>query len=359
MGTAILTWSVLACLILVTEATKCNSWKNLKRVVALQLASSSAVSAIPLDSLSSINTDEIVVSIPRGTTSLGLGLKDENYRGSIRIGVQSIKENAPRVLEEKVKPGYLISSINGRNVEGYNLKRVAEMVKNTLDDRGELTLVFRNPSAFIEAMDSRDPQAPSIVTTLILPGDKEGARGGENRDQLLKIERLERGAQDRTNVADVGDVLEVSFQLRIKDTGEVIDGMKELEAAGSSFGGSGNMFFVLGSGRYDNPSLGSNVRDDILPPGWDMYTRGMIIDELRRITIPPIMGIGAKGYHPSKSLAAERGEVRVEGDLRRGNVVAKRDEGERKLVPLDNLLKKHATSDLELDVRLLTINGER
>lgn len=304
-------------------------------------------------------TDEVAVSIPKGTTSLGLGLKDENYRGSIRIVVQSVKDGAPRTVEENVKPGFLLSAIDGKNVEGYGVKRAVEILKKALEDGGSISLIYRDPTAFIRALDSRDPRSPSIVTTRVLPENK-GTRGGEYRDQVLSVERVEIGSRQGI-VADVGDVLEVSFQLRLKENGdEVIDGVEKVEAAGSSYGGSQNMFFVLGSGKYDNPILGPNGRDDILPPGWDMYTRGMLVDELRRITIPPVMGIGAKGYHPTKSLSsATQGGVKVEGDLRRGNVVARREENSDAKVSLDALLKQYPTSDLVLDVRLLTINGER
>jgi hypothetical protein len=191
-----------------------------------------------------------------------------------------------------------------------------------------------------------------MVTTTVLPG------------HVLKIERLERGStggQSSAKVAEAGDVLEVSFQLRFKDSGELIDGVSSVEAAESPTMEK-NMFFVLGSGRYDNPLLGS-ANDDILPPGWDQYLYGMVVDELRRISIPPSLGVDAVGFDPHLSLASGMDkESKLEGKGRRGNLKMTRgsefDEA-AKMPSIRSLLQKHPHSDLELAVRVLSINGER
>ena len=342
--------------LLLSLVEKSSSWSlNWKRVVAsscgiaFQLLSPMAFAA-PGEPLYS---DEVLVSVPKGSTSsLGIGLKNENYRGSIRTVVTA--SPIPTI-----KPGMILSSVAGKNVEGYSVKTVAGILKEEMGDKKEgnkIELSLRDPSLLNEALDSRRSDAPSTVTSLILPG-----HAADYRDQVLKVERLEKGKKSEV-VADIGDVLEVSFQLRIKDNGEVIDGVDTVAAAASPYGGSKNMFFVVGSGKPpENPVLGKdNNKDDILPPGWDLFTRGMLVDELRRITIPPVIGISAVGYHPTKSLASamSTGTV-VEGELRRGTLVAKREEVDKTKKTLVSTLKEYSNSDLELEIRLLTVNGER
>ena len=94
-----------------------------------------------------------------------------------------------------------------------------------------------------------------------------------------------------------------------------------------------------------------------MPPKWDFALRGMRVDELRKVTIPPILR--GSEYAPKKSLAlALKSEVTVEGDLREGKVVVKLEHDTDKEDSL-KWVSGDRESDLELTVRLLSINGVR
>ena len=271
---------VISLMALSREST---AWNNVPGFAARMLIAQALTSSVS-------SVDDIILLNTKNDKNLGIILQEANYKGSLRTRIKSIKtDTAPRAVVETVRPGMIISSVNGKNVEGLSARRVATLIKN-FTPSSDLIISFRDSAIFLNALDSRRAQSPAVVTTTVLPG------------HVLKIERLERGGtggQSSAKVAEAGDVLEVSFQLRFKDSGELIDGVSSVEAAGSPTIEK-NMFFVLGSGRYDNPLLGSS-NDDILPPGWDQYLYGMVVDELRRISIPPSLGVDAVGFDPHLS----------------------------------------------------------
>ena len=301
-----------------------------------------------------LNSDEKVLRLGKDTSKLGLKLKEISYRGSVRVGVVDIQEDAPAAVADNVQSGAILTEIDGNNVEGLRLSKIGKCLKEKVDSQENFYIKFRDPAVFIRQLDSRREDAPRLISSLVLP---KGT--GRSRDQVLAIERLEPGKKD-DKVLQIGDVGEISFQLRVKDTGEIVDGVEKIEAAGSNYGGSKNMFFVVGSTKSpDNPLLGKDdksEKDDILPPNWDLSLRGMAVDEMRKISIPPVLR-GA-GYSPRKSLAdALSSRMLLQGDLRGGNLVAKRAEGSAE----DSLkwVAANKDSDLELTVRLLSINGDR
>ncbi len=308
-------------------------------------------------------SDEKIITLSRDpsserTSKLGLKLKDTTYRGSVRVNVIDLQDDSPSAVVKNVKVGDILTEIDGINIEGLRVSKIGKTLKEKVDSNQDFAIKFRDPTAFVRQLDSRRPDAPTIVSSLLLP---LGKSGGLPRDQRLVVERLEAGKHGRDDkVLEIGDVGEISFQLRVKDTGEIVDGVHKVEPPGSLYGGSKNMFFVVGSTKLpDNPLLGKDDKsdkDDILPPKWDLALRGMGVDERRRIDIPPVLR--GPGYAPKKSLAgALKSGTVVEGDLRSGNLVTKQADSDT-VDPLE-WVSTNKDSDLELDVRLLSINGER
>ena len=63
---------------------------------------------------------------------LGLGLAEMRYKNSLRVIVKDVKANADEVVKQLVKPGMILVSVQGMNVEGLPGKRVVEEVKTVL-----------------------------------------------------------------------------------------------------------------------------------------------------------------------------------------------------------------------------------
>ena len=61
---------------------------------------------------------------------LGLGLTELEYgdRKSVRVCVQSVKENASEGVQKRVRPGMIVVALNGANVEGQSRSQVRVVI---------------------------------------------------------------------------------------------------------------------------------------------------------------------------------------------------------------------------------------
>ena len=87
--------------------------------------------------------------------------------------------------------------------------------------------------------------------------------------------------------AERGDLLEVRYEGRLRSTGEIFDGSAITFANGATVpgrGGDASIFFVLGmqpAGQF--------------PPAWDAAMAGCCVGEVRKLSVPPVLGFGDKG----------------------------------------------------------------
>ena len=166
-----------------------------------------------------LNTDEIIVCVVKGTKNLGLKMRDITYKRSIRVSVADILENAPSSFQKSVPSGAILTEIDGNNIEGLRVNKVGKLIQNKIDSNQDFVMKFRDPTAFGRQLDS---YSASVVSTLVLPQGKTSPR-----DQRLVVERVEEGKHGQDDrILENGDVGEISFQLRVKDTGEIVDGVQ-------------------------------------------------------------------------------------------------------------------------------------
>jgi hypothetical protein len=150
-----------------------------KKTLTLPILSALLWNAFP--SMSSaggfLRSDELEVVVEGDY--VGLGLKEESYGGSLRVVVQSIKNDAEASVVSRTRPGMILVSLNGESVEGLSRNTVAAKVK---DAKRPLTLVLRDPGLFFSKLNSTSVDAFSgdVVDTCV-------AADG----QVLMVERVE------------------------------------------------------------------------------------------------------------------------------------------------------------------------
>ena len=255
--------------------------------------------------------DEVSVILSSKEEMLGLGLKEYRPRSSSSplIIVNSVTDSAPDVIKNSVSKGYVLRDINGNNIQGRRLDEVATAIKGAIGQR-DLMLTFRDPDMFFSLLnDTQQLNRKSggvsgqlslaEIKTLILPTDNVNGFA----PQVLSVKRLELPSETiPSQVASKGDIVEISFNLKIQDTGELIDGVIPIAARDSPMC-EANIFFVLGSDKkVINPLLEGGKdggKDDYLPPRWDLSLQGMAVGEVRQIILPPTLGVNAVGYKPS------------------------------------------------------------
>lgn len=179
--------------------------------------------------------DEVRVTLGAKEEVLGLGLKEYRPRPSSSplIVVNQVTDNAPAAIKNSVKKGYVLRDINGNNIQGRSLNDVATAVKIAIGQK-DLMFTFRDPNLFFSLLNDtavlsgRNGNGVSgqlslaEIKTLILPADP----ATDSLPQVLSVKRLEPPSEPiPSQVATKGDVIEVSFNLKIQETGEVIDGV--------------------------------------------------------------------------------------------------------------------------------------
>ena len=84
-----------------------------------------------------------------------------------------------------------------------------------------------------------------------------------------------------------GDLLELRYEARLAQNGQLFDGSAILFNDGKTVpgrGGDSTVFFVLGSqprGQF--------------PPAWDAALPGACVGELLKVDVPPVLGFGTAG----------------------------------------------------------------
>ena len=88
------------------------------------------VSIIPqFTSANPQNDDEIEIEFI--TDYLGLGLIEIEYKKSKRVIIQSIKSDSESATLPQIKPGMILISVDGINIEGLGLSQVGEIIKKS------------------------------------------------------------------------------------------------------------------------------------------------------------------------------------------------------------------------------------
>lgn len=253
--------------------------------VFLAFSSSSAAQAL--------YSDEVSVKVKPRTGGdelyLGVSLVDADYRGSTRCVVGSVKADAPSNVRSLLGPGMVLSSINGKNVEGYKREEVAKRIKEI---KAPVELIFRDPNLLFQRLNSTTNQ-DIVLTSMILPPSKGADKFPA---QVLRVERLEVPAIPRGGFlpsAAVGDVLEVSYRVEtleptVNAPGTLLQGS---DPAGIILPAKSKLsdltqFFVLGTGTK-TPFPQELIRPEVL-----LLLRGMVVGELRRIDLPALLSQG-------------------------------------------------------------------
>lgn len=150
-----------------------NTLEKTLKFVSICFVSTSPARAFTLKS------DEIEVDVL--SQRLGLGLAEINYKNSVRVVVQSIKDYADDTIKSAVKPGMIIVSVSGMNVEGRNGNQIVEDVRAA---PRPMRLVFRDPSIFFEKLNS-STATDAFVTTTVRPYTATAP------EQVIEVERIE------------------------------------------------------------------------------------------------------------------------------------------------------------------------
>ena len=230
-------------------------------------------------------SDEI--SLTFNDASVGLQLESVGYgRASLgsmpssRINVIGVRPGS-EAEASGVGLDWVVVSIDGTNVERATVGDIASTLAN---GRRPTTVVFRDPNRFPEALEPGS--GARGATTTVLP-----ATAPYDAPQTLVVERLVSPKVCATG-AERGDLLEVRYEGRLRGDGRLFDGSAITFANGNAVagrGGDATLYFVLGQ-----QPLGQ------FPPAWDPSMAGACVGEVRKLTVPPVLGFGDKG-------AAKRG----------------------------------------------------
>jgi hypothetical protein len=135
-----------------------------------------------------LKSDEFEVMF--SSDSIGLGLKEIEYKGSIRVIVQSIKDNTEAASISTLKPGLVLVAANGISLDGkMKLVDVGKIIKGLPKP---FNVVFRDPSLFFLKLnssnvlnDNNEILLKSPITTTVVP-----AFGGRE-EQVIQVERIQ------------------------------------------------------------------------------------------------------------------------------------------------------------------------
>jgi len=245
--------------------------------------------------------DEVSITVRKSDLSQGLGLElgQISFRTNVRVVVKSVEPNS---LASKlgIKKGWVVVSVNGESAERTNAEGVAIMVyravKSTTNDDGIITLRFRDPSLFQNALNDLSSYPGGEVTTTVAPaGDttQRNADGSVKRGETVTAQDEQRVTVSQlvpprmcNRGAQLDDLLEISYVGTVVDTGDVFDG-SAVRINGQGIPGRGNdvtIFFVLKKQPFGQ-----------FPPGFDVGLEGICVGERRRLIIPPVLAYGSQG----------------------------------------------------------------
>ncbi|KAH8053382.1 peptidyl-prolyl cis-trans isomerase [Aureococcus anophagefferens] len=221
-----------------------------------------------------IVSDEVAVTFQEA--SVGLQLEAIGFAKATLGSMPSFRVAVvgARLGGAKAAPSdWVVVAVDGENVEKATLQDIAAKLQQA---PRPTTVVFRDPSRCAEAGSG----ARGAATTILPPS------GPYTTAQTLVVERLNspvvcgRGAER-------GDLLEIRYEGRLAADGRLFDGSAITFAGGNQVagrGGDSTVYFVLGQ-----QPLGQ------FPAAWDPALGGACVGEVRRVSVPPVLGFGDKG----------------------------------------------------------------
>lgn len=176
--------------------------------------------------------------------------------------------------KQNVQLDSIVVAVNGANVE----LDTAPAVQAKIDDalrQGGVTLTLKDPNRFQYALLDPPPDgATSIFASTALTPSSDGKPA-----QLFAVRRQDVPSGGCRRPASQGDLIEISYEGRVMESGVLFDGMDLAQRQGDA-----TIQFVLGkqpTGQF--------------PPSWDVGLVGMCIGETRTLDVPPVLGFGPKG----------------------------------------------------------------
>jgi len=301
---------------LAAAATKVGTQKALILGSTLWVFLSTSSALEPQSAVAGLDlmSDEVEVKVDG--QYLGLSLSDVKYKESTRVQVDAVKPDAERDVVGKIRPGFIVVSVNGASVEGVNRERVAERIKEA---PRPIKLVCRNPRLFFQQLNSTNYGDLAQASTQVLPANNNPSN--PRPPQVLRVLRLDipQSKESRSRVAALGDVVEIVYE-KVGSDGENIGGMKD------STSDEATAFLALGSdiplqvykktaplssapkstpltAPEDTSSDGDLYgRRGFLPAAVMMAMQGMCIGERRSIEIPPVLQEGQLDFSSPRGI---------------------------------------------------------
>ncbi|KAK7241172.1 peptidyl-prolyl cis-trans isomerase [Aureococcus anophagefferens] len=227
-----------------------------------------------------IVSDEVAVTFQEASVGLqleaiGFAKATLGSMPSFRVAVVGARPGS-EAAKAGVESDWVVVAVDGENVEKATLQDIAAKLQQA---PRPTTVVFRDPSRFAQALEAGSG-ARGAATTILPPS------GPYTTAQTLVVERLNspvvcgRGAER-------GDLLEIRYEGRLAADGRLFDGSAITFAGGNQVagrGGDSTVYFVLGQ-----QPLGQ------FPAAWDPALGGACVGEVRRVSVPPVLGFGDKG----------------------------------------------------------------
>jgi FK506-binding protein 2 len=192
---------------------------------------------------------------------------------SSRVIVADVLPDGP-AAKAGVQLDAIVVAVDGANVELENVPAVQAKIDTALS-RGGVTLTLKDSNRFQYALLDPPPAgATSIFVSTALTPSSEGKPA-----QLFAVRRENVPSGGCRRPASQGDLIEISYEGRVAESGALFDGMDLAQRQGDS-----TIQFVLGkqpAGQF--------------PPSWDVGLIGMCIGETRALDVPPVLGFGPKG----------------------------------------------------------------
>ena len=253
----------------------------LQRRSALQgLAAGALAVAAPPARAGDVVSDEVSVTFKEA--ALGIQLDGMAYQKTTLGSMPSLRcvvsDVAPgsEAFRQGVKDEWTVISINGEAVEKLGTTEIAGRIAKA---PRPLQITFRDAERFTTALEPGS--GARIARTTVLP-----PTGPYTEAQVLEVERLQAPPQCSLG-ARRGDNLEIRYEGRLRKDGTMFDGSAITFANGQAVpgrGGDSSLYFVLGMQPVGQ-----------FPPAWDAAMAGCCVGEVRKLSVPPVLGFGDRG----------------------------------------------------------------
>lgn len=246
-------------------------------------------------------SDEIKIDFPVADLQKGLGIElaDIEFQTNLRVVVKSVNPNS-QAAKAGIQANWIVVSLNGQSMERTNAAGVKQTLVKAITDssgQGVISFTFRDPSLFKSKLENLSTENGPVTTQVAPAGDTtQRLANGDVRPgsvvtsadqaQVVTVEQLE-APKLCNRGADIDDLLEISYTGSIVETGDIFDG-SSIAINGKEIPGRGSdttLYFVLGKQPFGQ-----------FPPSWDVGLTGMCVGERRRLTIPPVLAYGSKGF---------------------------------------------------------------